>query len=79
MAIVHFIPRLPPLSAVNTVFQADFGTSSPTAALTLADLLGMADVLTLFAFPELVFAGLFGTRTKIIPRPYAIPSAESIR
>lgn len=45
-ARVHFVPQPPPLSAVIAMLQADFGISSPTAALTLANLLGIDDVLT---------------------------------
>lgn len=76
---VHFIPQLPPVSAVISVLQSDFGPSSPAAVLTLADLLGMADVLTYLLFQSRCLQGLFGIRTKFIPRPYAILSAGAIR
>lgn len=76
---VHFVPQPPPHSTVIAMFQADFGISSPTAALTLADLLGMDDVLTYLLFQSCCLQGLFGTRTEIIPRLYAIPSAGSVR
>lgn len=54
---VRFIPQLPPVSAVISGLQADFGPSSPTAALTLADLRGMSDVLTYLLFQSRCLRG----------------------
>lgn len=55
------------LSLLLSLLQEDFGPSSPTAALTLADLLGMADVLTYLLFQSKL-AGIWN-QNKIRPTP----------